>query len=59
VRWPTGAHQTIFFAMGLTKDAQQRSLCGALFNIGHDKQFFQQFYKIQKNYQINLKTLEN
>jgi hypothetical protein len=48
VRWPVGAHQTIFFAVRLTKEAQQRSLCGALFNIGHNKQFFQQFYKIQK-----------
>jgi hypothetical protein len=29
--------------------------CRAFFNSAHDKQFFQQFYKIHKNYQISLK----
>jgi hypothetical protein len=29
--------------------------CRAFFNSAHDKQLFQQFYKIHKNYQISLK----
>jgi hypothetical protein len=30
-----------------------------LFNVVHVKHFFQQFCQINKNYQINLKNLEN
>jgi hypothetical protein len=34
-------------------------LCHGFFDRAHNKQFFQQFYKIHKKYQINLKKLDN
>jgi hypothetical protein len=41
--------QRLFFAVRFSKDARQIPLCHAFFNSTHDKQRFQQFYKIHKN----------
>jgi predicted HTH transcriptional regulator len=49
----------IYFAVRLRKDARQRDICCAFFNGAHDKQCFPDFYKIHKNYLINVKNFIN
>jgi hypothetical protein len=51
VRFLQDTRQRFFFVVHFCKDV----LCSALLNRAHDKSFFYNFCKIQKNFQTNLK----
>jgi hypothetical protein len=65
VRFDTGARQRFLFAVHHIENARQVIVCRAFYKkrtviflcpaLAHDKSIFLQFYKIHKNYQINLK----